>query len=215
MRDIAIIERDLHFVQGVLRGLIEEQVAITGNAFLPWAKEIPNELLQHCKIFGDRQYILNELPKGGTVAEVGTQRGQFARKIIDVMAPTALHLIDFDWSHFDEKYLLDVSSHVERHKGDSSVLLSKFPDKHFDLVYIDADHSYPGVWRDIEAAKSKVKPGGHMVFNDYTAWSPAEVEHYGVFRAVNEFCARDRWPVAYFALHGMGYHDIGLCRPLE
>jgi phospholipid N-methyltransferase len=215
MRDISVIQRDLNFVQGVLRRLIEEQAAVTGNAFIPWAEQIPNELLQNCKILGDRKYLLSELPKGGTVAEVGTQSGRFAREIIDVMKPAQLHLIDLNWSHFEEKYLVDVDSHVERHKGDSSTLLSTFPDKHFDLVYIDGDHSYTGVWRDIEAAKSKIKPGAHMIFNDYTAWSPAEVEHYGVFRAVNEFCVRDRWPVVYFALHGMGYHDIGLCRPFE
>ncbi len=215
MRDISIIERDLNFVRGVLRGLIEEQAAVTGDTFIPWAEQIPNELLQNCKLLADRKDLLNELPKGGTVVEVGTLTGGFSRMIIDLMEPTKLHLIDFDWSHFDETFLCGVDSPVERHKGDSSTLLSRFPEKYFDLVYIDADHSYSGVCRDIEAAKSKVKPGGYMVFNDYTVWSPAEVEYYGVFRAVNEFCIRDGWPVVYFAFHGMGYHDIALCRPLE
>lgn len=39
-------------------------------------------------------------------------------------------------------------------------------DNCFDLVFIDADHSYSGVMRDIDAYKSKVKEGGILCGHD-------------------------------------------------
>jgi len=32
---------------------------------------------------------------------------------------------------------------------------------------VDADHDYAGVCSDLEAARTKVKPGGFMALNDY------------------------------------------------
>ena len=67
-------------------------------------------------------------------------------------------------------------------------------------IYIDADHSYEGVKRDIQAGISKVKHDGFLVFNDYTYWSPAECLPYGVIQAVNELCLEGEWEMIYFAL---------------
>ena len=41
------------------------------------------------------------------------------------------------------------------------------PDTKFDLVYIDGDHTYESVAKDIEAARHFVKPGGYIAGHDY------------------------------------------------
>lgn len=45
--------------------------------------------------------------------------------------------------------------------------VNEFPDKYFDFVYIDADHSYQSVKNDILAWSSKVKDGGILAGHDY------------------------------------------------
>lgn len=60
-----------------------------------------------------------------------------------------------------------------------------FPEKHFDFVFIDADHSYEGCRDDIAAWKGKVKPGGWLCGHDYKI-KPGR--HIGVVRAVDEYC---------------------------
>jgi len=62
-----------------------------------------------------------------------------------------------------------------------SILASKdFPDNYFDLVYIDADHSYEFVKKDIENWITKVKNKGIIAGHDYDKHWP------DVMRAVNE-----------------------------
>ena len=66
------------------------------------------------------------------------------------------------------------------------------PDGSLDLVFIDGDHSYDGVRKDIAAWKSKVRPGGFLSGHDY---KPSGVGHYGqnVGRAVDEFRDATGW----------------------
>ena len=56
-----------------------------------------------------------------------------------------------------------------------------FQDGSCDLVFIDADHTYPFVYRDLRAWYWKVKDGGFFGGHDY------DPEFEGVIRAVNEF----------------------------
>lgn len=64
------------------------------------------------------------------------------------------------------------------------------PDKHFDYVFIDADHSYEGCMADIVAWKSKVKPGGWLCGHDYDNRYHPE---FGVKKAVDEYCAQHQF----------------------
>jgi len=89
--------------------------------------------------------------------------------------------------------------------------LQSFPDSYFDWIYIDAQHTYKGVKRDIPAA-AKVKSDGFLVFNDYTVWSQVEMQPYGVVAAVNELCLEDQWEFAYLALPPHMYCDVAVRR---
>jgi predicted O-methyltransferase YrrM len=101
---------------------------------------------------------------------------------------------------------------VRLHEGDSAAGLDSVQDGFFDLIYIDAGHSYAAVKKDSAAAVRKVKEDGVIVFNDYTIWSPMEAKPYGVVRAVNELVC-EGWDVVGFAVAAHGYHDIALQRP--
>lgn len=55
---------------------------------------------------------------------------------------------------------------VKPRRGPSVEIAPQFADGHFDLVFIDADHRYAGVWADIQVWKSKVKKGGILCGHD-------------------------------------------------
>lgn len=63
-----------------------------------------------------------------------------------------------------------------------------FPEEHFDLIYIDADHTYEGCLADLVAWYPKVKKGGFIVGDDYRhAKAPKTGVKFGVIKAVNRF----------------------------
>jgi SAM-dependent methyltransferase len=161
-----------------------------------------------------RDELLKQLPPGGVVAEVGTYQGHFARKILDVCQPDRLHAIDIDLGAFAYRdFGSELSSErLVLHQGDSSTILSGFSDGYFDWMYIDADHSYEGVYKDIQQAKRVVRPDGLLVFNDYTVYSWVGGGVYGIPRAVHDLCLDEGWEFTYFALNSAGYHDVALRR---
>jgi predicted O-methyltransferase YrrM len=55
-----------------------------------------------------------------------------------------------------------------------------------DLILVDADHTYEFARRDTEKAMTFLRPGGTIVWHDYT-WEPQNSECAGVTRTVNEF----------------------------
>lgn len=78
-----------------------------------------------------------------------------------------------------------------------------FPDEFFDLVYLDADHTYEAVKKDLEAWYPKVRKGGFFVGDDYLdRWSPRRHVRFGVVKAVNEFAEKNNLTVHELPLHG-------------
>jgi len=65
-------------------------------------------------------------------------------------------------------------------KGLSWEMANNFEDGSVDFVFIDADHAYESVKKDIEAWLPKVKNGGYLSGHDYASHAP------GVISAVNE-----------------------------
>jgi hypothetical protein len=185
-----------------------------GVVILPeQAPELTERHLRNCKVVTNREFILQEMKKGGVVAEVGVQEGQFSKLILQLCEPKELHLIDIILTNYsiEQKFECEIGNgQVFLHESDSSAAIRKFSDAYFDFIYIDADHSYNGVQRDIQAAKTKVKEGGFLIFNDYTYWSPGECINYGIIQAVNELCIKENWEVVYFALAGYMYCDVAI-----
>lgn len=150
----------------------------------------------------NRDLLLNEFDKNLIVAEIGVFRGEYSKKIYDTIIPKELHLFDiFDgmhpsgdkdgnnivWANLNVEFeLLKKWSEIEKniflHKGKSDNLLSKFDDGYFDIIYIDGDHSYDGVKKDLEVSWLKIKNNGYITGHDYTP------TFQGVIDAVDEFC---------------------------
>ena len=111
---------------------------------------------------------------------------------MSITKPKKLHLIDFQKKVNElanKKVSAEIASGIiETSLGDSSTVLSKFPDKYFDWIYIDGDHNYEGVKKDLEVTRLKIKPEGLIAMNDYIYFSPSGFEKYGVIETVNEFC---------------------------
>jgi len=148
--------------------------------------------------------LLKELGLPLIICECGVAEGLFAKQMMD-WGTSLLYLID-RWetsgitgdSAFAQEWhdnnLLQVQSRMavydnrpEKYiilQGDSVEMLEHIVDNSLSMVYIDADHSYEGVKRDIEAAYPKVVSGGILAFHDY-----GNVTDYGVNQAVNEFCS--------------------------
>jgi hypothetical protein len=158
-----------------------------------------------------RRALLERLPKASVCAEIGVYKGEFSRQILEITQPDRLHLID-PWKFFDgdvyanawygrtsggqaamdllyddlrERLQAEIDTgRVIVHRTYSQQIAGSFPEKYFDWVYIDGNHLYEFVKRDLHAFRSRVKDGGFLAGDDYgvTGWWDD-----GVTRAVDEF----------------------------
>jgi hypothetical protein len=73
------------------------------------------------------------------------------------------------------------------HRAYSSDALQQFPDQYFDWVYVDGNHLYEYVAKDLELCFIKVRVDGYIAGDDYTdgGWWEG-----GVKKAVDEFAER-------------------------
>ena len=79
---------------------------------------------------------------------------------------------------------------VRLHRQFSYKAAGGFPDGFFDFAYIDGDHHYEFVLRDLQDFAAKLKPGGLMFGHDFFEDAFAREKHYGVIEAVNAFVKR-------------------------
>lgn len=161
--------------------------------------------------FPTRIDMLSVLPKHGVYAEIGVFAGEFSDTLCKQLQPRELVLIDMfsgvtnsgdqdgnNMKYVDigkvYKHLMNVSLSfpaLRVKKGDSSSILSTFPDNTFDMIYIDGDHTYEGVKKDLKMSYFKVKPGGWIMGHDFGI-NPEKTKNYyefGVEKAVMEFCS--------------------------
>jgi hypothetical protein len=204
--------------QLLLRRLMPEGVKAIGRlarlalqAPPPHAPTIPQAQLDGCVLVNDRVEMLRRLPKGGTVCELGTFRGDFARQILDIVAPEALHLVDVTFENCRKDVLDD--PRVRAHQAMTTAFLGASGGADFDWIYVDADHGYDAVVADIAAAKGRVKPGGLLVFNDFARIVRPGLGVFGVHQAVCEFAVADGWTMAFVCLNGEALYDVALRRP--
>ena len=98
----------------------------------PPAPQIPQAQLDGCQLLCNRHEMLRRLPPGGIIAEIGTHRGDFARIMLDTIAPARLHLADITFSLCRADVLAD--PRVERHEGTSRAFLNSRTEASFDIT---------------------------------------------------------------------------------
>lgn len=95
---------------------------------------------------------------------------------------------------------------VEIYREYSFDAVKRFVDNYFDLIYIDADHTYEGCLRDINDWYPKVKKGRFLLGDDYRV-SEYRVR-FEVIEAVNEFAKKNN--LKFFELPNFGWGIIKL-----
>jgi hypothetical protein len=157
-----------------------------------------------------------------TGAGVGVWDGDFSALLMEFIAPKELHLIDIQFREQLKIRLL--SGHLLGHlsgpvitvrEGESSKVLSTYPDEFFDWIYLDGDHSYDGVKSNAAVSIKKIKRDGALFFNNYKMGDhnhPDGFYPYGIIEVVNNLCLYDGFEMVGFGLHPQMYCDVAIRR---
>lgn len=137
-----------------------------------------------------RRKFAGLFPEGLKIIEIGVFKGSYSRALFN-SKPSHLTLVDI-WQHietetvyskFDScngpdeehiknwnkvKKMFEKNDNVEIVRDFSENYVKNIPDGHFDVIYIDADHSYEGLTRDLNNWKNKITKNGFIYGHDYT-----------------------------------------------
>jgi predicted O-methyltransferase YrrM len=135
------------------------------------------------------------VPEGGTIVEIGAEFGMSASLFCKV-ARANVRIFSIDLFPGDLMYVHQANLQAARLagrskqiKGDSSQVGRAWQIGAVDLLFIDGDHSYEGVKRDIAAWIPHVKPGGTVIFHDAAPDTNKQPHllHHEVHRAIDEW----------------------------
>lgn len=202
-----------------------------------WNEDYPTLQSKHLdnpRLFANREDLISAMRsvEEGVIAEVGVAHGLFSEYLLNELRPRKFVAFDIfnmhEWdtycnvptnilfnnmTHLDyyRRKFADRGSQVVTEVGKSNFNLAKYPDKSFDLIYIDSDpSSYEGVKQDADLAKMKVTDNGVIVFNCYVAFDFLGGTRYEVIRAVNELIVNDDWCVCGLSLQYYMYCNIAI-----
>ncbi len=144
----------------------------------------------------NREGILKNIPqiKNGICAEIGVLEGYYSKKILE-QNPKTLYLVDV-WMPL-ENYE-DITNNINYPDAfakiknlsasytnkcviikDTSIQTSKrFKNNFFDFIYIDANHCYEEIKKDVLAWFPKVKSGGVLSGHDYLKFKREENKNF-------------------------------------
>lgn len=148
--------------------------------------------------------------KNPSIVEVGVLWGDFSAQILSELKPSSLLLVDL-WAAYDYGYAdphnKDQAWHDANYRGVESrfsgnpevTILRELSTRAadfmrmmgglYDIVYIDANHSYKSTLADLKAWAPCVRAGGYLAGHDYV-----NRLDFGVIDAVTEFC-KEGWVV--------------------
>ena len=157
-----------------------------------------------------RAYIIKQFKKKSIIAEIGVWRGDFSQEILLNVSPKELVLVD-PWI-YDEKIrgcapqvkgsepinqkFFDEAKNSTYEKFQSLEFVkildmnsenasSKFNNNYFDYIYIDGEHSYKAVMKDLQSWYPKLKING-KIFGDDFYWRE-EDNSFSVKKAYEDF----------------------------
>jgi hypothetical protein len=231
------MQRRFHQVSGrILKALIprrlREKILEESRASIRRGREsresliprvpLTRDQLNGCELLLNREALLSRLPKGGCVAEIGVDRGDFSEMILHTTRPATLHLID-SWD--SERYHAGLqegvtgrfagsieSGTVRIHRKYSTEAAPEFPDDYFDWIYIDSDHSYSLTREELQAYAPKVKLNGIIAGHDYSMGNWVDSVRYGVIEAVHEFCVEHGWKLVYLTVEPIEMQSFAITR---
>jgi hypothetical protein len=167
--------------------------------------------ITNTRVLLDRCELLKLLPKNSVCAEIGVDRGEFTSEILKLTHPRKIHLIDLwgDSQRYHDGLKLAVQQKFEAQINEGLIkvdvgysidVLSNFPDKYFDWVYLDTDHTYQTTSKELTLLEKKVVEGGIIAGHDFTLGNWVGDFRYGVIEAVHEFCVRENWEIIFLTM---------------
>ena len=139
--------------------------------------------------------LIDVLPDDSVMAEIGCYAGESTKLFMESGKINTMYGIDIwedelkiyenlnkghEFREVENNFDINTKGfNVVKLKMNSEMALPFLPD--LDVVYIDANHEYEHVKKDIEISLKKLKKSGIICGHDYDADSP------GVIQAVNEF----------------------------
>lgn len=152
--------------------------------------------------------MMDLAPKSGTWVEIGSWMGKSASYCVVELQRRNMsymfHCID-PWTGSEEhkdlkviqegklyeefnKNVLPIRHLIHPHRMTSEEASKKFKDDSVDVIFIDGDHSYEGVKKDLECWFPKIKSGGVIAYDDYPRWP-------SIVKAVHEFHEKHNFPI--------------------
>lgn len=128
--------------------------------------------------------IAREVPQGAEIVELGTCGGMSAAclgvELVNAGKRASVHLVDTNDQTVARAALKPLAGaegvrFVHYAHTLSWDAAAKFADGSVDVVFVDADHAYESVAKDIAAWWPKVKPGGIMAGHDFSEEFPGVV----------------------------------------
>jgi predicted O-methyltransferase YrrM len=162
--------------------------------FLKQRLTLPNISVQELfENFNEQPITLNQLPQGAwstpvadvvmllkiivctkpkKLMEVGSFRGYTALYMAQHISPDAKIVTIDRYPDHGEAYLnTPYASMIERRVGETNPeMFQQDVPGSYDLIFIDADHSYSGVKNDTELILPLVSQNGFILWHDYANW---------------------------------------------
>jgi hypothetical protein len=175
------------------------------------------------RINGRRQ-IVSLIPKRAVGAEIGVFTGVFAEFLMAKTKPSKLTLVDPwekahgkffpKWGDYTAQGTLETEAarkaaelRAEKMPGKVSVVtefsvnwLAEQAAGSLDWVYLDATHKFESVLEDLRAIEPVLADGGLILGDD--CWTDPKAAHFGVFRAIREFCSERPFEIFRMDHHG-------------
>lgn len=140
--------------------------------------------------------LRNRLNENSKMIEIGSHMGESTMLFASTQLFSEIHaiepfngkeefneLFDYSWDYIEKEFQKNIRYHkdiINLHKGFSWELVDKFEDNSIDFIYIDGQHTYDDVARDLNLYLPKLKQGGIVAGHDYHEVWP------GVKKAVDE-----------------------------
>lgn len=159
--------------------------------------------------FDRRRSVLDYIPRYKRGAEIGVFTGQFSELIVQVAKPASYYAVDPwfasygtyfpNWGEYSANGTLETKAGYEATKH----RLARFPGinvipmpavewldslvpNSLDWAYVDSTHQYEPTLKELTALAAKLTLDGILLGDD--CWAARNGRHYGVFRAVRDFC---------------------------
>jgi len=138
-----------------------------------------------------RRFLFNYIKPGHRGAEIGVWQGDFSKMVLSTCTLETYYLID-PYTFMPEfpnrmyggtvaKSQADMDQIFEQTKAKLAPLpgqqiwlrdlsegaANQIEDDSLDFVYLDGNHLYDWVYKDLRLYVPKIKPGGHMILDDW------------------------------------------------